>query len=76
MEDGWTYRDGLFAGISAPTLLLSGSDSPAPVIEATHRAKAAVPVARIEVLDGHSHLAHQTDPAMVAAIIREFMASG
>ena len=31
--------------------------------------------ARIRVLDGHAHIAHLTDPALVAAIVREFVAS-
>ena len=29
--------------------------------------------ARIHVLDGHAHIAHRTDPALVAGIIREFV---
>jgi hypothetical protein len=36
---------------------------------------AAIPGARTHVLDGHAHIAHRTDPAMVAAIVREFIAS-
>jgi pimeloyl-ACP methyl ester carboxylesterase len=30
--------------------------------------------ARIRVLDGHGHCAYRTDPVLVAAIIREFIA--
>ena len=59
----------------APTLLLTGSDSVPVVIEATDRAVAAIPDARVRVLDGHAHFAHRTDPEMVAAIVREFIAS-
>ena len=29
--------------------------------------------ARVEVLEGHAHLAHRTDPAMVAAVVRRFV---
>ena len=35
---------------------------------------AAIVGARIHVLDGHAHIAHRTDPATVATVIREFLA--
>jgi pimeloyl-ACP methyl ester carboxylesterase len=73
-EAGWVYRPGQFSGIAAPTVLLAGSESPAVLSEATHRAAEAIPNAHIRVLEGHAHIAHRTDPAMVAAIIREFIA--
>jgi pimeloyl-ACP methyl ester carboxylesterase len=72
-EDGWTYRPGAFDGVSAPTLLLAGAESHPALKEATGRALAAIPGARVEVLDGHAHLAHRTDPAMVAAVVRRFV---
>jgi len=31
------------------------------------------PGARVEVLEGHAHLAYRTDPAMVAAVVRRFV---
>jgi pimeloyl-ACP methyl ester carboxylesterase len=73
-EDTWVYRPGQFDGITAPTLLLSGSDSLAGIAEATDRAAAAIPGARVHVLEGHAHFAHKTDPAMVTAVIRQFLA--
>jgi pimeloyl-ACP methyl ester carboxylesterase len=72
-EDGWVYRPGLADGISAPTLLLAGSESPGMLREATDRAATAIPGARTRVLEGHGHLASHTDPAMVAAVIRQFV---
>jgi hypothetical protein len=72
-EDSWTYRPGGFDRLSAPTLLLAGSESPPVLEEATGRALAAIPGARVQVLDGHAHLAHRNDPAMVAAVIRGFV---
>jgi pimeloyl-ACP methyl ester carboxylesterase len=72
-EDGWTYRPGAFDGLSAPTLLLAGAESHPVLGEATDRALAAIPGARVEVVDGHAHLAYRSDPAMVAAVIREFV---
>ena len=55
--------------------MLAGSDSVAAVAEATDRAAAAIPGARIRVLDGHGHFAHKIDPAMVDALIRDFVSS-
>jgi pimeloyl-ACP methyl ester carboxylesterase len=72
-EDGWTYRPGVFDRISAPTLLLAGTESHPVLKEATGRALAAIPGARVEVLDGHGHLAYRGDPALVAAVIRAFV---
>jgi pimeloyl-ACP methyl ester carboxylesterase len=74
-EEQWLYRPGQFETITAPTLLLTGSKSPPVVSELTNRAAAAIPDAQIRVLDGHGHFAHQADPAMVAAIIRQFIAA-
>jgi pimeloyl-ACP methyl ester carboxylesterase len=34
----------------------------------------ALPNARIKVLVGHGHIAHQSDPALVASVVLEFIA--
>jgi pimeloyl-ACP methyl ester carboxylesterase len=75
VEDTWVYQPGHFDEIAAPTLLLTGSESVPAVVKATHLAAAAIPHARIRVLEGHAHFAHKTAPAMVAAIIRQFVSS-
>jgi pimeloyl-ACP methyl ester carboxylesterase len=72
-EDGWVYRPGRLAGVTAPTLLLSGSETPPDVKAATGQAAAAIGGARVQVLEGHAHLAHRSDPAVVAAAIRRFV---
>ena len=71
----WAYQPGQFDAVTARTLLLAGADSPPAQQEATQRAAAAIPGARIRTLDGHGHIAHRVDPAMVAAIVTEFVAS-
>jgi pimeloyl-ACP methyl ester carboxylesterase len=71
----WLYRPGQFDGIAAPALLLTRSESPPALIKSTHQAAAAIPDARIHVLQGHGHLAIRTDPAMVATVIRQFISS-
>lgn len=73
-EQTWAYRPGQFDRITVPTLLLSGSDSPSDVRKATADAAAAIPHARVHVLEGHAHIAHRTAPALVAAVIRDFLA--
>ena len=74
-EVDWVYQSGQFDTVNAPTLLLSGAESSPAQQEATRRAAAAIPDARVRTLDGHSHIAHRLDPAMVAAIVCEFVAS-
>ncbi|WP_203453516.1 alpha/beta fold hydrolase [Jiangella aurantiaca] len=73
-EQEWVYRPGAFASVSAPTLLLSGSESPPEVKSATDAAAAAIRGARVHVLEGHAHIAHREHPAMVADLIRRFIA--
>jgi pimeloyl-ACP methyl ester carboxylesterase len=74
-EGNWVYRPGQFDNVNASTLLLSGSESPPIQQDATRMAQAALPNARITVLGGHGHIAHQTDPAMIASAIWNFVSS-
>ena len=67
-------RPGQFDAVTAETLFLAGSDSVPVVTQATERAAAAIPDAQIRVLQGHGHFAHKTDPTMVTAIIKRFIA--
>ncbi|MDP1805287.1 MAG: alpha/beta hydrolase, partial [Acidimicrobiales bacterium] len=63
VEHMWVYQDGQFDGITAPALLLTGSMTEPTLAELTRRAAAAIPDARIQVLDGHGHFAFKTDAA-------------
>lgn len=73
-EQSW-HDDGRFASIHAPTLMLTGSDTPPDVRRATEVAAAAIGDPSIRVLAGHGHLAQRTDPALVARITGEFVRS-
>jgi pimeloyl-ACP methyl ester carboxylesterase len=75
VEEDWVYGADQFDGITAPALVLTGSETPPVVTETTHRAAAAISDAQIQVLEGHGHFAFQTDPAMVAGIIRQVISS-
>ena len=74
-EQDWNYQPGQIVGITAPTLLLSGSVSPPTLQQATDVAAAAITGAQVRVLAEHGHVADRTDPATVAGIIRAFMSS-
>ncbi len=75
VEHSWVYHPGQFDGITARTLLLTGSDTDPALAELTTRAAAAIPNARIRLLDRHGHFAFKTDPVLIASIIREFISS-
>lgn len=75
VEDGWVYQAGQFDAITAPILMLTGSETDPALAECTQRAAAVIPNAEIRVLDGHGHFAYKTDPAMVAAIICDFLST-
>ncbi len=49
--------------------------NPADLSKATDQAADAIPDAQIRVLEEHAHMAHKTDPAMVARLIRQFVSS-
>ncbi len=74
-EGSWIYHPGWLDGVAAEALLLAGGESPASQTEATHRAAAALPHSDILVLQGHGHIAHRTDPLMVAEIVERFVST-
>ncbi len=72
-EEDWVFEPGQFDGIGAATLFLTGSESVPDVKEATAQAARAIPGAEVQVLEGHEHFAHKTDPALVADVIGRFL---
>lgn len=73
IEAGWVHKPGQFDLITAPTIFLSGTTSPADLIEVTRSCAAAVPGSQIRNLEGRDHFALITHPAEIADVILEWM---
>lgn len=75
IEQGWDWQrvSGSFGDIGVPTLLITGSESPADLAEVTSRTAAAIPSARVQVLAGHGHNALRSSPAVVADVLRNWL---
>lgn len=69
IESNWVLRPGQFKDIAAPTLLLSGSESPRELGDVVRRSAESIPGSRIKILDGHGHFAYRTHPRTVASVI-------
>jgi pimeloyl-ACP methyl ester carboxylesterase len=61
------------AAIAAPTLLLVGGDSSDPSASEVGSVAAALPDARIEVLEGQTHVADVLAPELFARSLLEFL---
>ena len=72
-ENDWVYEPATFAGITAPTLFLAGTETSPALMRATELAGAAIPAAQIHALAGHGHLACITDPDLIASIVFQFV---
>lgn len=74
IEEDWAWQPAQFAGLGVRTLFLTGSETTAELAEATSFIAAAIPGSRVHVLVGHGHVAHRTDPAAVADVVRDWLA--
>ncbi len=68
-----TFDTNAAAAISVPTLLLVGSESTDEVKAEPEIVAAAIPDARIRVLDGQTHMAHLAAPDDFASAVLEFV---
>jgi pimeloyl-ACP methyl ester carboxylesterase len=73
IEEGWDWQSQRLAGITVPTLLLTGSETPPELAEVTSLTAAAIPGARVHVLAGHGHVAHVSEPGLVAQVLRNWL---
>jgi pimeloyl-ACP methyl ester carboxylesterase len=67
LDPGWAAK------ISVPVLLLVGADSPDGIKANPEVVAAALPDARIRVLEGQAHMAHFTDPKSFADAVMSFL---
>lgn len=59
--------------LSTPTLILAGGENLDHPSMATDSLAAALPDARVAVLNGQGHMANRTDPPLVAEEVRDFL---
>ena len=75
IEECWDWQPGRarFAGLAVSTLLITGSEAPSELAEVTSLTAAAIPGARVHVLAGHGHVAHVSEPGIVAEVLRNWL---
>jgi pimeloyl-ACP methyl ester carboxylesterase len=73
IEEGWEWPPDGFAGIGVPTVLLTGSETTGELAAVTSATAAAIPDARVRVLEGHGHMAVRFAPAVVAEALRDWL---
>lgn len=64
------------ASVRAPTLVVAGADDPATPVDHAEAIAAAVPGARLAVVDRAAHLANVEQPAEVARLLLEHLTEG
>ena len=72
-EQEYVFDPERLGRLTLPVLLLTGSESPLPLREATTWLAAALPNSRVIVLEGQGHLAMYTAPEAFARHIVEFL---
>ena len=73
IDEGWNWQTERSADIAVPTLLLTGSETPHELAEITYLTATAIPGAHVHVLAGHGHVAHVSDPGLVAQVLRDWL---
>jgi pimeloyl-ACP methyl ester carboxylesterase len=73
-EESYIFNTERFRGLSIPTLLLSGEDSPQFFKAITESVHAVLPTSRIAVMPGQQHLAMLTAPDLFLHEVMAFLA--
>jgi pimeloyl-ACP methyl ester carboxylesterase len=73
IEESWDWQTNRLGSITVPTLLITGSETPPELAEVTPLTAAAIPGARVHVLAGHGHVAHVSEPGVVAQVLRDWL---
>jgi pimeloyl-ACP methyl ester carboxylesterase len=72
-EEAYRVDPERFRNVATPALLLLGEESPDWAREGTERIRAALPDARVSVLNGQGHAAIMTAPELVAEEVARFL---
>jgi pimeloyl-ACP methyl ester carboxylesterase len=75
-EDDYRLDPARFAGLSMPTMLLTGSDSPPDLAASTAALAAALPGAQVVTMAGQGHVAMLTAPDLFVAELLTFLRTG
>ena len=75
-EDLYRFEPARLAELAVPTLLLTGSDSPPELVEATAALAAALPGARVVTMAGQGHVAMLTAPDLLVSEVLAFLHGG
>jgi pimeloyl-ACP methyl ester carboxylesterase len=73
IEESWDWQTNRLGSITVPTLLITGSETPPELAEVTSLTAAAIPGARVHVLAGYGHVAHVSEPGVVAQVLRDWL---
>lgn len=73
LDRTYRFQAERFARLQVPALLLTGSESPPFYSEGTKLVAAALPNSRVVVLQGHQHIAHLSEPELVAREVLRFL---
>ena len=69
----YDFQPKRFAEMTTPTLLLSGSESPRFMADATRAVDEALPDSRIMILEGQDHVAMNTAPDLFVQAVVDFL---
>jgi pimeloyl-ACP methyl ester carboxylesterase len=72
-DESYRFEPEQYAGLDVPTLLIAGSDSPPFLQASTAAVAAAVPGARVVVLEGEQHVAMDTAPDRFVSAVLGFL---
>ena len=73
VENEFRFEPERYADMSAPTLVLAGTDSPATVRADAEAVAGGLPDARLTLLDGQRHGCHHRAPELFAATVLDFL---
>lgn len=73
IEQTYRFDAERFAGLRMPTMLLLGEDSPQMYRQAVERLDAVLPNSEVVILPGQQHIAHHTNPALLAKAVLRFL---